>query len=530
MLATAIIVFREALEAALIISIVMAASKGLAQRNLWISGGVAGGIAGALLIAAFTSVIASAASGMGLELFNAGALLLAVIMLGWHNIWMARQGKEMAKEAGDVSKSILAGKRAPYALALIAGVAVLREGAETALFLYGIAVSGKDSLWVMFAGGLLGAAGGIALGVALYFGLLRVPVKKLFTVTSWMILLLAAGLAAQGAGFLVQANILPPLGAEVWDTSGFLAESSLLGKVLHTLVGYIARPAGIQVLFYVFTFVTIAALMKIYKVPVIKPVIKKSAHACVILAAGALFLFGAAAPAEAYKVRSPIVHYRELEIEHNGSISLDGDAAKNNARGYSLEIGYGIMPNWKIELEGEVEADPGDGLRYTATALENFFQLTPQGKYWADLGFFIEYSHAAKDGSADAIKFGPLIQKEMAGIVQGGTLHTANLLLKKKVGRHSNGDTSFNYAWQSRLRLNQFFEPGVEVYGGVDDLNNSGAFSDQQHRAGPMFAGLYNFSSPTPGKVKYELGYLLPLTTATEDGVVRWKLEYELPF
>ncbi len=520
MLATIIIVFREVLEASLIISIVMAASQGVAKRNLWVGGGIAAGVVGAGLVAGFAGVIAEALSGMGLEIFNASILLFAVFMLGWHNIWMARHGREMAKHADDVSRSVVTGRKPPYALAVIAGVAVLREGAETVLFLYGIAASGHDSLWVMFAGGLLGVAAGGTLGAILYFGLLRVPVKKLFTVTAWMVLLLATGLAAQCAGFLVQADLLPPLGTAVWDTSSILSETSIFGKVLHTLVGYISRPDGIQILFYLFTLVVIGSLMKVFA-HTVKPV--AAAFAC-----ATLMLCGIPAPAHAdFQVRSPIITYRELEIEHNGARTFDSKRELNSTRSDTLAIGYGVTPFWKFELEGEAEAGHGEDLRYVATTLENTFQLTEQGKYWADLGLFLEYSHAATGGEPDVVEFGPLVQKEAQGIANYGTLHTLNLLFEKNFGTHHDNTTVFSYAWQSRLRLNPLFEPGVEIYGEADDSGEAGKFSQQQHRAGPMFAGLYNFAPH--GKIKYELGYLLPLTSVTENGALRWKLEYEIP-
>jgi high-affinity iron transporter len=101
-------------------------------------------------------------------------------------------------------------------------------------------------------------------GAALYLGLLRIPTGRLFTVTGWMILLLAAGMAAQGAGFLVQAGVLPPLGDTLWDTSDILSERSLVGQVLHTLVGYIAQPSGIQLVFYLATVLVIGVLMRLY--------------------------------------------------------------------------------------------------------------------------------------------------------------------------------------------------------------------------------------------------------------------------
>jgi high-affinity iron transporter len=91
----------------------------------------------------------------------------------------------------------------------------------------------------------------------------RIPLRHLFTVTSWLILLLAAGMASQAAAFLLQADLLPPLGPSLWDTSFLLAEHSLPGRVLHTLIGYTAQPAGIQLVFYLTTLLIIGGLMRI---------------------------------------------------------------------------------------------------------------------------------------------------------------------------------------------------------------------------------------------------------------------------
>jgi high-affinity iron transporter len=103
-----------------------------------------------------------------------------------------------------------------------------------------------------------------AVGLAMYYGLLRIPTRYLFKVTSWLILFLAAGLASQGAAYLVQADLLPPLGHEVWNTSNWLSEDSLIGQVLHTLLGYVSRPDGVQILFYLATLATIASLMRVF--------------------------------------------------------------------------------------------------------------------------------------------------------------------------------------------------------------------------------------------------------------------------
>jgi high-affinity iron transporter len=261
MLATALIVFREVLEAALVVGIVLAASRGVRRRGLWVTGGVGAGALGALLVAAFAEEIANALSGIGQEIFNASVLFAAVAMLGWHNVWMGRHGRELAVEAGDIGKLVRAGERPLYVLAVAVGLAVLREGSELVLFLYGVIAANGMTLAQSSAGFVLGFAAGAAVGGLLYFGLLRIPLRHLFTVTSWLILLLAAGMAAQGAAFLMQADLLPALGDALWDTSHILPDGSLLGQVLHALIGYTAQPAGIQVVFYLATIALIGALM-----------------------------------------------------------------------------------------------------------------------------------------------------------------------------------------------------------------------------------------------------------------------------
>lgn len=260
MLATLIIVFREVLEAALVVSIVMAAAKGVAGRGRWVSYGVGLGIAGACLVAAFAGTIATAVQGRGQELLNASVLLLAVAMLGWHNIWMSRHGKELAQTIRVVGHDVAVGDKPLSVLMVVVMTAVLREGSEVVLFGYGIYASGARAT-SMLIGATGGLAAGVATGVLLYKGLLRIPMRHLFKVTGWMILLLAAGMAADSAGLLTQAGILPAIRGSVWNTSWLLTEQSMPGRVLHILVGYTQRPSAMQIVFYLATLATIASLM-----------------------------------------------------------------------------------------------------------------------------------------------------------------------------------------------------------------------------------------------------------------------------
>lgn len=266
MLGSAIIVFRECLEAALIIGIIAVATRQLRARNAWLIGGISAGVLGSLVVALFTSKIADLAQGMGQELFNAGVLGLAASMLAWHNIWMARHGMELARNAKQLGQDVTSGSREMSALALVVGLAILREGSETALFLYGLLSGGEETMSSVLGGGLLGLVLGCLAGVGLYAGVLRIPSRVFFSVTNVLILLLAASMASQSARFLVQADVLPSLASPLWNTTWLLDNASLAGRVLHTLMGYEALPSGIQVVFYVSTLALVLAGMRVARI------------------------------------------------------------------------------------------------------------------------------------------------------------------------------------------------------------------------------------------------------------------------
>src|SRR5512135_931876 len=160
MLATLVLVFREVIEAGLIVGIVLAATQGVSRRGWWVAYGIAAGVLGAGVVAAFAGELASLFEGSGQEVFNAAILLLAVCMLTWHNVWMAGHGREMAREMKNVGAAVAAGQKSLLALAIVVGVAVLREGSEVVLFLYGIASQGGTSQSAMLVGGGLGVVAG----------------------------------------------------------------------------------------------------------------------------------------------------------------------------------------------------------------------------------------------------------------------------------------------------------------------------------------------------------------------------------
>ncbi|MEA2984298.1 MAG: high-affinity iron transporter [Alphaproteobacteria bacterium] len=262
MLGALLIVFREVIEAGLVIGIVLAATRSVPGRGRWIMLGIAGGVLGACMVAGFAGAISEAFSGSGQELLNATVLGTAVVMLMWHNAWMARHGREMAAELSKVGLEVTEGKRHLAALALVVGLAVLREGSEIVLFLFGI-IAGGTSGAELLAGGLLGLGCGIAFTGLTYLGLLAIPSRHIFTVTTILITLLAAGMAAQAVKFLDQAGFVTVLGQTLWDTSEWLPQSGILGSLLHAMIGYSEQPTEMQLVVYLIVLGLMALLMRI---------------------------------------------------------------------------------------------------------------------------------------------------------------------------------------------------------------------------------------------------------------------------
>jgi high-affinity iron transporter len=265
MIAALIIVFREVFEAGLIVGIVMAATQTIPRHGIWVSGGVAAGVLGSCVVALFAGALSQAFEGIGQELFNATIMLIAVAMLTWHNVWMTRHGKELAAKLKATGQAVTDGSKSLFALALVVCVAVLREGFEVVMFLYGVLAS--EGVGQVMIGGACGLVLGALVCFVTYRGLLNIPQRYLFGVTSIMIAFLAAGMAAQAVLFLEQANVVTVFGGTVWDTSWLLADDGVLGRVLHTLIGYSDRPSGAQLAAYLAVLVVMFTLMKVLAPP-----------------------------------------------------------------------------------------------------------------------------------------------------------------------------------------------------------------------------------------------------------------------
>lgn len=263
MLATFVIFFREILEIAIILGIIAAATRGVVGRAKWIFGGIAGGLIGAAAVAYFAEVIAGWMHGMGQEMFNATILFIAAFMIGWTVVWMKKHVREMVAKIKHVGSKVQEGELPMYALATVVSVCMWREGSEIVLFMYGIITATDESLARIIMGGFAGAAIAGVLGYGIYIGLVKIPVKHFFKVTECVLVLLAAGLAMQATGYLIAADMVSPLVPEVWDTSHLLSDDSIIGQILHAMVGYTSTPAMTQLLVYAGTIGAIVGFTKL---------------------------------------------------------------------------------------------------------------------------------------------------------------------------------------------------------------------------------------------------------------------------
>ena len=518
MLSATLIVFREVLEAALIIGIVLTATRGVAGRARSIALGIAAGIGGACLVAYFADTLAQAAEGVGPELFNACVLLVATAMLAWHNLWMVQHGRALASEMNQVGQAVATGNRPVQVLAIVVALAVLREGAEVVLFAYGIAAAGTDTN-TLFMGGLLGVVAGMAVGGALYLGLLRIPTRHLFAVTSGLLVLLAAGMAAQASAFLIQAGLLPAIKPVLWDTSAVLSEKSVFGQMLHTLVGYVDRPAGMQLLVYVFAVALIGGLTMAAR----KPGAIKTAGSLAVatLAIGLLMLFTASPVHASYKVYYPQVVKGESEIELRGYVDYDKDPTIDNTQSFKVGAGHSYTDYWFTEVYAEVNKAAGDSTyAIGAYEWENLFQLTEPGRYWADFGFAIEYAHARESTDPNEWELMPIVQKQL-----GQQLITLNVPFVYETGNNAAKKWELEYAWQYKWLGNPALEFGIEGYGKLGEATNWSSASQQTHQMGPSLFGKIKAG---PGHAwQYQVGMLFGLTTPSPEMTLYGNLEYE---
>jgi hypothetical protein len=226
-----------------------------------------------------------------------------------------------------------------------------------------------------------------------------------------------------------------------------------------------------------------------------------------------------------FRVKYPDAEPGEFEIENIGSYGQDFRKAFNSEQSHTLEFEYGVNNFWKPELEFEFSRAPGPGNKtvFSQITLENVFQFTERGQYWADAGFFAEFGKSTLNHTPDETTFGPIFRKEIAG-----TVNTVNLFIEKDIGGFSNGRPNFQYAWETRIALGSLIEPGIQAYGQPGPVGHFLPIGMQDHRIGPqLFADWHELG---PGTLHTNGGVLFGLTPAAPRRTLRWQLEYEVHF
>lgn len=514
MFSSALIVFREVFEIVLIVGVVLAATRGMPKQGLAIIIGVAGGLLGAGVIAIFTDKISNMAEGMGQEIFNASVLFTAAAFIGWTIIWMKRHASEMRARFMKVGQDVVEGKTPYLMLSAIIALAVWREGSEIVMFSYGMLASGSSATELL-SGASIGLIGGLIVGSLLYLGMIKMPMKLFFQVTSGLLVLLVAGMISQGIGFLVAAGVLDTLSNIVWDSAWLLSERSFLGETLKVLMGYTAQPMAIQVIFYLLTLGIFIMTLRLME----RKISFASTAAYVLFIAGAAFLILFPSNAHATKkVYTPYVEKGELELESRTGYDIDEDSDVDGAFKQKLAVGYGVTDYWFTEIYGEWEKEgkKGANTEFTAIEWENKFQLTNPGEYWADFGGILEYVHDTNSGR-DKVEVKGLVAKDV-----GKFSHTANAIVERKVGGGASAKTEYGTAFNSRYRYSKNFEPGIEMYNDFGDF--AGDFDDHKHMIGPVAQG------KILNNIGYDAGVLFGVSDAAPDATLKLILEYEIYF
>ena len=251
MLGALLITFREGLEAALIIGILLAylarTDNRRAFTHVWLGTGLAvtaSLIAGVVIYFSFGKL-----EGRAEEIFEGFAMVLAAGILTWMIFWMRKQAINMKGELQTQLQSVLSGGSS-FGLVVLAFIAVAREGIETVLFLFA-ATRIAESQVLFISGGLLGLALAIAMGYSLYRDTSRLNLSAFFNITGILLILFAAGLLAHGIHEFQEAGIIPTVVEHMWDMNQMLPEDSIFGRFLTAIFGYNANPSMIEVITYV---------------------------------------------------------------------------------------------------------------------------------------------------------------------------------------------------------------------------------------------------------------------------------------
>jgi high-affinity iron transporter len=240
----ALVTTREGLEASLIVGIVLGYLAKTENRRyfrtIWL--GTAAAVAASVATGAILFFTVGELEGRAEQIFEGIAMLSAVAVLTWMIFWMRKQAVNIKRELeARLASAIAAGSA--VGLASVVFFAVLREGWETALFLF--AVSESSTPLATGVGAAVGLVISISLGIGLYLGSRRLNLRQFFTVTGILLIVFAAGLLAHAVHEFQEAGVLPKAVEHVWNTNAIISEDSHSGQFLTALFGYNGDPSAL---------------------------------------------------------------------------------------------------------------------------------------------------------------------------------------------------------------------------------------------------------------------------------------------
>ncbi|MBN9236163.1 MULTISPECIES: FTR1 family iron permease [Phyllobacteriaceae] len=246
------VIWRECIEALLVIGILNAwlGKRPVAERRsgrLWLWSGVVVGLVGAVALAFLLLTVGDALGDDSQEYFQTAIVLLAAALIVQMVFWMRRHGRTLKSEL-HASLSEVADRSNWFGVFALATLAVLREGSEAAVFLYGTMAGVSASNFGAAIAAVLGIVAALATYWLLQIGGKILSWRTFFRVTEVMLLFLAASLLLSGIDHLISLGLLPSLSGRLWDTSPLLPDSGMAGGVISGLTGYRARPVMIELL------------------------------------------------------------------------------------------------------------------------------------------------------------------------------------------------------------------------------------------------------------------------------------------
>lgn len=258
MLSSLVITFREVLEGALVVVIVLSylkrAEEPRYRRNVW--EGVAGGLIAAVCLAIVFNLSIGGLEGRAEKIFEGVTMLLAMSLITWMIVWMMFQ-RHIVEDIEARLKDRIDTRRA-VGISLLVGAAVLREGVETTVFLHAASFAGGANL----LGAIIGAVIALALGYVIYAGALKIRIKLFFQASSAILILFAAGLTSHALGEFQEAGLVSPIVEPLYDISWLLDKKSLPGSILNSLFGYTGAPSLTEMIGYLSYFVVTYILYK----------------------------------------------------------------------------------------------------------------------------------------------------------------------------------------------------------------------------------------------------------------------------